>query len=71
MQRRQQPAKKKPLGKAIAWTDQDMADMAHITPADIKAAVALWRNAAPKRLAGLLDASVQQQEPTNSYINRF
>lgn len=67
----QQQPKRKPLGHAINWTDQDLADMSTITPADIKAAVALWRNAAPARLKGLLDASVQVPEQTNGYINRF
>jgi hypothetical protein len=66
----QKQPKRKPLGKAISWSDQDLQQMATITPADIKAAVALWRNAAPKRLAGLLDASVQQPERADSF-NRF
>jgi hypothetical protein len=63
--------KRKPLGKAIAWTDQDLAEMATITSSDIKAAVAMWRNAAPKRLAGLLDATDQGQSVIVTTINRF
>jgi hypothetical protein len=67
----QKQPKRKPLGHAIAWTDQDLAEMSQVTQSDIKAAQALWRNAAPKRLAGLLDATVQQPERVDSHFNRF
>ncbi len=69
MQQRQ--PKRKPLGHAINWTDQDLQQMATITQADIKNAVAMWHNDAPKRLAGLLDASDQGQSVVVTTINRF
>lgn len=67
----QKQPKRKPLGHAINWTDQDLQQMAQVTQADIKAAQALWRNDAPKRLAGLLDASDQGQSVIIATINRF
>jgi hypothetical protein len=70
MQRQQQP-KRKPLGHTINWSDQDLQQMATITPADIKNAVAMWHNDAPERLAGLLDASDHGQSVIAATINRF
>jgi hypothetical protein len=67
----QKQPKRKPLGHTINWSDQDLQQMATITPADIKNAVAMWHNDAPKRLASLLDASVQQPERDSIVINRF
>jgi len=67
----QKQPKRKPLGHAINWTDQDLQQMAQVTQSDIKAAVEMWRNSAPKRLAGLLDAAVAVPEHNDTYINRF
>jgi hypothetical protein len=38
------------------WTDQDLDQMAEITPEDLANAGALWDSAAPEGLKGLLDA---------------
>lgn len=54
--------KKKPLGAAITWTDADLDHMAEISPTDLKAAEALWRNEAPQRYANLLSAEVIEKD---------
>lgn len=60
----QQPKqpKKKPLGAAITWTDADLDHMAEISPTDLKAAEALWRNEAPPKLKALLSAEVLEKD---------
>ena len=58
---RQKPAKRKPLGNPIEWSDQDLSDMAAISPADLKAAAALWQSEAPTPLKSLLQAKVEDK----------
>ena len=53
------PRRSKQLGKAIEWTDADMERLSTVTPEDIQAASALWRQNAGK-LARLLDADTQE-----------
>ena len=52
------PQRRKPLGKGIEWTDQDLDDLAEVSMADVKAADALWQAEAPAPLKKLLDAQV-------------
>ncbi len=62
------PAKKpirNPINEPIMWSDQDLEDMSVITPADIKAAMALWQAEAPATLKDLLKANVQEVNKTN------
>jgi hypothetical protein len=65
---RRQPKqpKKKPLGNPIEWNDNDLDHLSHITPADLKAANALWSNEAPPPLKMLLQADVQEEAPGGS-----
>lgn len=55
-----QPAKpnkrRKPLGKAIRHTDEQLDELSQVTPADIEAAAALWRASVKPELRDLLDA---------------
>jgi hypothetical protein len=50
------PARTVPLGKALAWTDDDLDRLSAVTPEDIAAAQEWWRRNAPARYAKLLDA---------------
>ena len=66
------PRRSKPLGQAIAWTDEDLDRLSTVTPEDIQAASALWRQNAGQ-LANLLDAKPMDEEsnanpaqPTNA-----
>lgn len=54
-----QPPKKprRPLGKPIAWTEADIAEMSIVTGHDKQAAAALWRNEAPPWARDLLEAT--------------
>jgi len=54
--------KKKPLGQPINWSEQDLAALADISLADLKAADALWQREAPARLKPLLQAQVMESE---------
>ena len=47
---------KKPLGDIIDWSDKDLDDLSAISQADLKAAMAIWENAAPASLKDLLKA---------------
>jgi len=49
---------RKPLGQPIHWSEQDLDALAHISPADLKAAGALWQREAPGPLKPLLQAQV-------------
>jgi hypothetical protein len=40
----------------LPWSDQDLNNMAQITPKDIQQAQAYWRRLLPRRLRDLLDA---------------
>jgi len=51
---------KKPLGSPISWSDEDLDTLARVAPSDLKAAAALWKNEAPKPLARLLEAQVEE-----------
>jgi hypothetical protein len=62
---KKQRARKKPLGSPVDWTESDLDALSTISPADLKAAAALWRNEAPKPLQGLLDAKVQEEAQGN------
>lgn len=55
-----QPPKRKPLGKAIQWSDADLAALSEITPQDIAAAKEHWRTAADPHYADLLDATLEE-----------
>lgn len=58
--------KKKPLGKPIEHTDEDLEKLAEISPADVKAAVKLWENASPRPLKKLLSAKVEEENEQQS-----
>jgi hypothetical protein len=59
------PKPKKELGPPLSLTDEELDSMSQITPADIKAAVALWdENAGP--LKGLLQATPEEDDNNNS-----
>lgn len=60
-----QPAKKKPLGQPINWTEEDLGALADISPADLKAAEALWQREAPGPVKELLQAQVIKPDETN------
>lgn len=46
----------KPRGKAVRWDAADLDRLSEVTPADVKAADELWRQAAPFPLKLLLEA---------------
>ncbi len=48
--------KRVPLGKPLELTDEQLDEMAQITPTDIEKAKAFWRNNAPDESKTLLDA---------------
>lgn len=52
---------RKPLGESVEWSDSDLDKLSEISEADLKAADALWQNAAPKKLKKLLDADVKEE----------
>ena len=61
--RMKQPSKakkKRPLGAPVEWSDSDLDTLARVAPSDLKAAAALWSNEAPKPLARLLEAKVEE-----------
>lgn len=45
-----------PLGPALDWSDEELDQLAQISAADVRAAVALWRNEAPREMKLLLDS---------------
>jgi hypothetical protein len=51
---------KKPLGTPLDLTDAELESLAEITPADIKAAAALWDE--ESGLKGLLDSKPDEGE---------
>jgi hypothetical protein len=51
-----------PLGPALDWSDEELDQLAHISAADVRAAVALWRNEAPPETKLLLDAQEVDSE---------
>ncbi|HYW90327.1 MAG TPA: hypothetical protein VFB50_21325 [Chloroflexota bacterium] len=40
----------------LAWSDQELTDMAQVTPEDQRAADRYWRKLLPRRFRDLLDA---------------
>jgi hypothetical protein len=54
--------KRKPLGTPIEWTDEDLDSLSTISPADLKAAEALWNAEAPAKVKQLLDAQVEEEK---------
>jgi hypothetical protein len=50
-----------PLGPDLDWSDEEIDQLAHISAADVRAAVALWRNEAPREMKLLLDAEEQDE----------
>ena len=53
------PSKKIPLGKPLELTDEQLDQLAEVTPADIEKTKVFWRTHAPEKFKDLLDA-----EPT-------
>jgi hypothetical protein len=51
-----QATRKTGLGAPLDLSDEALDQAAQVTPLDIAAAAALWRQHAPSKLAGLLDA---------------
>jgi hypothetical protein len=49
------------LGPALAWSEADLETLSTPTPADAKAAAALWKRDAPAWARDLIDA--QPEEP--------
>lgn len=54
--------KRVPLGQEIEWTDADLDQLAEVKPADVKHALALWRNDAPTGFKDLLQAEVMEPD---------
>lgn len=48
------------LGPPLAWDDSDLDTLSQITPADVKAAEALWDRDCPPALKGLLRAAPEE-----------
>jgi hypothetical protein len=63
MAKRKQPQPRvKPIGKALRWTDEDIARLAEVTPEDIACAKAEFNRLAPRKLRGLLDAKPERRK---------
>lgn len=56
----------KPLGQPLDWTPAELDDLSKISPADVKAAVALWDETAPAPLKTLLDSLVEEDANNSS-----
>ena len=56
----QRKGQRKALGSPIQWSDSDMAALADISPADLKAADALWQRESPAPVKTLLQAQVME-----------
>lgn len=55
--------KKVPLGKPLDLTDEQLDQLAEVTPADIEKAKVFWRTHAPEKFRDLLDAETVEEEP--------
>jgi hypothetical protein len=53
------PPRKRPIGKPLALTPEQIDQAAEVTPFDVAQARALWQHYAPPTLAGLLDAVIE------------
>ena len=57
------PAKNRvPLGRPLQLTDEQLDQLAQVTPEDIEKAKAFWRNNAPPKFASLLDSQTIEEE---------
>lgn len=52
---------KKPLGKAIHWTEEDLDRLSRVTDTDVDHAVQVWRDTAPPEYRDLLDAATEEE----------
>lgn len=57
-----QPKKRVPLGKPLQLTDEQLDQLAEVTPGDIEKAKAFWRAHAPAEFERLLDAQPVEEE---------
>lgn len=58
------PTKKIPLGQPLDLSDEQLDQLAQVTPADIERAKVFWRAHAPAEFKTLLDAgAIDDQEP--------
>lgn len=57
-----QPKKRVPLGKPLQLTDEQLDQLAEVTPGDIEIAKAFWRNNAPAEFDSLLDAQLVEED---------
>ena len=55
--------KKVPLGKPLDLTDEQLDQLAEVTPTDIEKAKVSWRINAPEEFKTLLDAETIDEEP--------
>lgn len=55
--------KKIPLGKPLKLTDEQLDQLAEVTPTDIEKAKVFWRTHAPEEFKTLLDAETIDEEP--------
>jgi hypothetical protein len=62
----QKNKQKRPLGEPFDLTSDELEAMSQITPADVKAAVALWNENAPKEFKGLLSSEPDEDDSNNS-----
>ncbi|MGH9426028.1 MAG: hypothetical protein ACRD2L_06975 [Terriglobia bacterium] len=61
------PIKKRiALGKPLQLTDEQLDQLAEVTPGDIEKAKAFWRSHAPAEFADLLDAETMEDEDDES-----
>lgn len=57
------PIKKRvPLGRPLQLTDEQLDQLAEVTPGDIEKAKAFWRANAPAEFETLLDAQTTEEE---------
>lgn len=52
--------KKKPLGKGIRWTEEDLDNLSEYTPDRQAEAIQYWRNNAEPEFVNLLDAEAEE-----------
>lgn len=50
-----------PLGKPLELTDEQLDQLAEVTPADIEKAKIFWRAKAPEEFKTLLDAQTMEE----------
>ena len=58
----EQPARRKPRGKAVQWSDEDLDRLSAIGPDDVALAGDLWAEHAPSPLKRLLDAQAEEAD---------